>query len=76
MTKKYNMLCFEWVSEFVDIVFKSIDYLYALGYRSFFIQMNNDEYTFRPNEYYDINKTKEIINNTTPKHEWGMIWCK
>jgi FkbM family methyltransferase len=76
MTKKYNMLCFEWASEFVDIVFKSLDYLYTLGYRSFFIQMNNDEYTFRPSEYYDINKTKEILNNTTPKHEWGMIWSK
>ena len=76
MKQKYNSLCFEWVSEFLDIIFNSLNYLYKLGYRNFYIQLNNDEYTFAPNEYYTIEKTKEILNNTTPQNEWGMIWCK
>ena len=76
MKQKYNSLCFEWVSEFLDIIFNCLNYLYKLGYRNFYIQLNNDEYTFAPNEYYTIEKTKEILNNTTPQNEWGMIWCK
>ena len=76
LSKKCNNLCFEWASEFLDTIFNCLNYLYKLGYRNFYIQMNNDEYTFVPNEYYTIEKTKEILNKTTPKNEWGMIWCK
>lgn len=76
MTKKTNLLCFEWASEFLDTIINCLNYLYKLGYKNFYIQMNNDEYTFRPNEYYTIDTIKDILIKTTPKHEWGMIWCK
>jgi len=76
MTKKYNCLCFEWVSEFLDVIFNCLNYLYKLGYRNFYIQMNNDEYTFRPNEYYTIERIKELLSKTTPQYECGIIWCE
>jgi FkbM family methyltransferase len=76
LSKKCITLCFEWVSEYLCNIFNCLNYLYKLGYRNFYIQMNNDEYTFVPTEYYTIEKTKEILNKTTPKNEWGMIWCK
>jgi FkbM family methyltransferase len=75
MTKKYNLLCFQWASEFLDVIFNCLNYLYNIGYRNFYIQMNNDEYTFLPSEYYSIEITKNILIQTTPKNEWGMIWC-
>ena len=78
MSKKYNDVCFEWAGEFLDNTFNCLNHVYKLGYRNFFIQMNSDEYIFRPNknEYFNIEKVKEILSRTTPKNEWGMIWCK
>jgi len=76
MTKKCNNLCFEWASEFLDNILNSLNYLYKLGYRFFYIQMNNDSYTFQPSEYYTIDRTKEILSKTIPRCDWGMIWCK
>ena len=77
LTQKNNLLCFEWASETNDITFKCIDYLFNLGYYSFYIQYE-DNYSFRPSntDYYDINKIKNILSNTIPKKDWGMIWCK
>jgi hypothetical protein len=58
------------------MILNSINYLYKLGFRNFFVQLNSDEYTFNPTTYYSIQDVKNILNNTTPKVEWGMIWCK
>lgn len=76
MSVKNKMLCFEWASEFLDVVLNCLNYLFKLSYKEFFVQMNNDEYTFWPDQFYNINTTKQILSNTTPKQEWGMIWCK
>jgi FkbM family methyltransferase len=77
LTKKIEIICFEWASETNDITFKCIDYLFNLGYIQYYIQ-NSDDYLFRPkeNEYYDINIIKTKLSNTIPKQDWGMIWCK
>jgi len=77
LTKKIEIICFEWASETNDITFKCIDYLFNLGYTQYYIQ-NSDNYLFRPqeNEYYDINIIKTKLSNTIPKQDWGMIWCK
>lgn len=74
LTKKVNQICFEWSSEFNDINFKCIDYLYNLGYNKFYIQYK-DDYCFRPNEYYDIEYIKNELLKTIPKNDFGMIWC-
>jgi FkbM family methyltransferase len=77
LTQKVNMLCFEWASETNNITFKCIDYLYDLGFREYYIQ-NCDDYIFRPNDndYYNIISLKSKLENTIPKTDWGMIWCK
>jgi FkbM family methyltransferase len=75
LTTKVDTLCFEWASEVNDITFKCLDYLTTLGFSQFFVQ-NMDTYTFRPNDWYDIEAAKTILKNTTPKVDWGMVWCK
>jgi len=77
LTQKVNTLCFEWASETNDISYKCIDHLLNLGFNRFYLQ-NSDEYTFRPqeNEYYDETTIKNKLSDTTPKNDWGMIWCK
>ena len=75
LSKKVKSLCFEWASETNDITFKCIDHLESLGYNDFSIQYL-DDYTYRPIIY---DSKKNIINElkkTTPKHHWGMIWCR
>jgi len=75
LTQKVDNLCFEWTSEFFDISLNCLNYLYKLGFRMFFVQFT-DDYTFRPTEFYNIETAKQILCNTTPKHEWGMVWCR
>jgi FkbM family methyltransferase len=75
LTKKINNICFEWASETNDITFRCLDYLEMIGYTEFAIQFE-DNYTYRPQLYKDINFVKEQVNKTTPKKEWGMIWAK
>jgi FkbM family methyltransferase len=75
LTQKVNNISFEWASETNDITFKCIDYLVSIGYIEFAIQIE-DNYTYRPQFYRDINFVKEYLNKTTPKKEWGMIWAK
>jgi len=76
LTRKVNNLCFEWASEYLDMNLNSLNYLYKLGFREFYIQMNNDDYTFIPNVYYSIDIIKNQLIKTLPKIDWGMIWCK
>jgi FkbM family methyltransferase len=76
LTKKVNNLCFEWASENQDMILNSLNYLFKLGFREFYVQMNNDDYKFVPNNYYSLNDTKQILLSTIPKREWGMIHCR
>jgi FkbM family methyltransferase len=75
LSQKVNQLCFEWASETNNITFKCLDYLIDLGYTEFAIQYE-DNYTYRPQLYKDINIVKDSLTKTTPKQEWGMIWVK
>ena len=75
LTQKVKNICFEWASETNDITFKCLDYLKNLGYNDFSIQLE-DNYTYRPEFYNDINSVNAILYKTTPKKEWGMIWAK
>jgi len=76
LTSKVNLLCFEWASEVNDITFKCIDYLKTLGFSRFYLQ-NGDNYTYRPadSDYYDDAQIKRLLNATTAKKDWGMVWC-
>jgi FkbM family methyltransferase len=75
LTQKVNTICFEWASETNNITFLCLDYLEKLGYNQFSIQYE-DNYTYRPDLYTNIDTIKENLSKTTPKKEWGMIWAK
>lgn len=77
LTQKVDLLCFEWASELNDVTFKCLDYLLKLGFSEFYLQ-NEDKYTFKPliTDYYNIDTIKNKLNDTIPKVDWGMIWCK
>lgn len=74
LTQKVDMLCFEWASEVNNITIKCLDYLHTLGFTKFFIQAE-DNYSFRPTEFYDIITCKNKLLQTIPKQDWGMLWC-
>ena len=75
LTQKVPNLCFEWASETNEITFKCIKYLQKLGFTEFHIQYE-DHYTYRPDVYTNFEKVQNLLNKTTPKKEWGMIWVK
>jgi hypothetical protein len=77
LTQKVDLLCFEWASELNNVTFKCLDYLLELGFSEFYLQ-NEDKYTFKPliADYYNIDIIKNKLNDTIPKVDWGMIWCK
>jgi FkbM family methyltransferase len=75
LTQKVPLLCFEWASELNDMTLQCIQYLSSLGFTEFYLQFE-DTYTFRPSEYYDMETLITKLGKTTPKREWGMIWCR
>lgn len=75
LSQKVNMLCFEWASETNDITFNCLDYLCGLGFKEFYLQIK-DDYLFRPTTYYNIEHIKMLLNESIPKIDWGMVWCK
>lgn len=76
LTQKVPLLCFEWASEWKEKNIQCVEYLVSLGFREFAVQYG-DNYTFRPDKFtYSAFDIIQIISNTTPKNEWGMIWAK
>jgi FkbM family methyltransferase len=75
LTQKVSLLCFEWASETNDVTFKTLDHLLSLGFTEFHLQYM-DNYTFRPTTYTNCETVREQLRNTTPKNEWGMVWCR
>ena len=74
LTQKVDCLCFEWASETNEITIQCLNYLQTLGFTKFFLQYE-DSYTFRPSSYTTVEAVKEALARTTPKKEWGMMWC-
>jgi FkbM family methyltransferase len=75
LTQKVKLLCFEWASETNDVTFKTLDHLLSLGFTEFHLQ-NMDNYIFRPTTYTTCETVRQQLRNTTPKNEWGMVWCR
>jgi FkbM family methyltransferase len=76
LTQKVPVLCFEWATEVNPLSFQCMDYLATLGFTQFYIQFG-DDYTFEPTKYpYSLEEAKNALLKTTPKVDWGMIWCK
>lgn len=75
MSKKHNMVCFEWAEEQFDKTQQCVAYLKSLGYRQFAYQLR-DKFQI-PTEW---NVWEELpihsIINPKNKHYWGMIWAR
>ena len=72
---KIKNICFEWASELNVMTFKCLDYLNKMGFNEFYLQYE-DNYLFRPFNYNETIETIKLkLLYTTPKKEWGMIWC-
>jgi FkbM family methyltransferase len=74
LTRKCNMICFEWASEMNAVTYNCLNHLVKLGYTKFAVQ-NEDSYTYRPAEFTDVDTIRAYLFKTIPKHDWGMIWC-
>ena len=75
LTKRVELLCFDWASEWNPETFECIDHLETLGYSRFHIQ-NGDMYTYRPTVFeYTSYSLKNRLEKMQTKVDWGMIWC-
>lgn len=75
LTKRVPMVCFEWASETSEVAFQTIEHLQTLGFSEFAVQ-HGDLYTFRPSVFTDEGAVRQQLLTSTPKVDWGMIWCK
>jgi FkbM family methyltransferase len=75
LTQKVPLLCFEWASEWKTQNKECIDHLVSIGFTKFHIQLE-DHYTYRP-MHLELNSKSvcELLDTTTPKIHWGMIWA-
>ena len=77
LSRKVPTLCFEWASELRHVAFRCIDRLNDLGFTEYCVQLG-DEYTFRPSagDYTsDVASVKALLESTTDREHWGMIWA-
>ena len=51
------------------------DKIEKVVFNEFAIQFE-DNYTYRPQIYTNKENILQILNKTTPKKEWGMVWAK
>jgi GR25 family glycosyltransferase involved in LPS biosynthesis len=76
LTQKNNNLRIKWTSKNLDIILNCINHLHKYNYNNFYVQINDDDYTFRPKEFYSINDAKNILSQTKVNQDWGFVWCK
>jgi len=79
LSKKVNMLCFEWAEEKKKEILLSLEYLYAYNYTKFHVQIE-DKYDYRVNDnewvdYTTIYSTMNSMCDVNRKDSWGMIWA-
>lgn len=79
LSKKVNMLCFEWAEEKKKEILLSLEYLDRYKYTKFHIQ-NEDtyDYSVKDSEWLDYTTVYNIMNNSCDvnrKESWGMIWA-
>lgn len=75
LTKKVPVLCFEWASEWILQNEEVINYLVSIGFSKFTVQYE-DSYKYRPDSYpLTSQQAVEVLKQTTPKLEWGMVWA-
>ncbi len=77
LTKKVNLIQFEWAEEEMESVKDTCDYLESIGYTQFAYRFEDRPYSYIPTEYYSLNDLK-LFEQLIPsrKEKWGMIYAK
>ena len=69
----------KFLNDFMNIYEDANEYDFTIlfdDYFAEFMNINSQDFLKTVYEYYNIEKAKTLLNKTTPKNEWGMIWGK
>lgn len=79
LSKKVNMLCFEWAEEKKKEILLSLEYLNAHNYTKFHIQIEDKyDYSVKDGDWQDYTTVYNTMNSSCDvnrKDSWGMIWA-
>ena len=77
LTKKVDLIQFEWAEEEMESVKDSCNYLKSIGYNQFAYKFGDRPYSYIPTEYYSLENLglfEQLI--TSRKDKWGMLYAK
>jgi FkbM family methyltransferase len=76
LSQKVPVLLFEWAAEWKDSLKRAIDHLTSLGFSRFHVQ-KEDMYSYYPPDFeLTSDECKMLLDISTIKIDWGMIWAK
>jgi FkbM family methyltransferase len=77
LTKKVDLIQFEWAEEEVESLKDTCEYLKSIGYTQFAYKFEDIPYSYTPIKYYpleDLGLFETLIPSR--KEKWGMIYTK
>ena len=79
LSKKVNMVSFEWAEEKKKEILLSLEYLHAHNYTKFHIQIEDKyDYSVKDGDWQDYTTVYNRMNTSCDvnrKDSWGMIWA-
>lgn len=77
LTKKVDLIQFEWAEEEADSIKNTCEYLYSVGYSKFSFKYGDIPYTDVPKAFFEL-KDLNLFELLVPsrKDKWGMIYAK
>jgi FkbM family methyltransferase len=77
LTKKVNLIQFEWAEEEMESIKNTCEYLKSIGYTQFSYKFEDRPYSYIPTKYSSL-EDLELFNQLIPsrKEKWGMIYAK
>ena len=71
-----NKICFEWNTNYLDMTLNSLNSLYKLGIRHFYLKNMGNVSTKPPDAYNDINLVKNELMCYAVGNYNGIVWCE
>lgn len=77
LTKKVDLIQFEWAEEEMESVKDTLEYLKSIGYTQFAYRFGDRPYSHVPTEYYEL-EDLQLFEQLIPsrKDKWGMLYAK
>jgi len=77
LTKKIELIQFEWASEAISLAEDVCIYLKSIGYNQFAYKFEDQPYSYLPMEFFTLEEIDLFKNfNWTNDCNWGMIYAK